>query len=120
MLISQLSNELDLSFELNENTYVVLNVGIERVIGNNLTEKGDNNISLGSPISIVNHFFNENAVRNFERNQRNTLFGCGVDYKIGDNAMLFLRQNFYKYYDPNFLFNNLKGTETLLELKFLF
>ena len=72
MLISQLSNELDLSFELNENTYVVVNVGIERVIGNNLTEKGDNNISLGSPISIVHHFLNKNSVRNFERNQRNT------------------------------------------------
>ena len=120
MLISQLSNEIDLSLELNENTYMVLNVGIERIIGNNLTERGDNNSSLGSPINLIHHFLNENSVRNFERNQRNTLIGCGIDYKIGDNAMLFLRQNFYKYYDPNFEFNNLKGTETMLELKFLF
>ena len=120
MLISQLSNEIDLSLEINENTYMVLNIGIERIIGNNLTERGDNNSSLGSPINLINHFFNENSVRNFERNQRNSLIGCGIDYKIGDNAMLFLRQNFYKYYDPNFLFNNLKGTETMLELKFLF
>ena len=120
MLISQLSNELDLSFELNKNTYLVLNVGIERVIGNNQTEIGDNNSSLGSPINLIHHFFNENSTRNFERNQRNTLFGCGIDFKIGENAMLFFRQNFYKYYDPNFVFNNLKGTETMLELKFLF
>ena len=120
MLISQLSNEIDLSLEINENTYMVLNIGIERIIGNNLTERGDNNSSLGSPINLINHFFNENSVRNFERNQRNSLIGCGIDYKIGDNAMLFLRQNFYKYYDPNFEFNNLKGTETMLELKFLF
>ena len=120
MLISQLSNEIDLSLEINENTYVVLNIGIERIIGSNLTERGDNNSSLGSPINLIHHFFNENSVRNFERNQRNSLIGCGIDYKIGDNAMLFLRQNFYKYYDPNFEFNNLKGTETMLELKFLF
>ena len=120
MLISQLSNEIDLSLEINENTYMVLNIGIERIIGSNLTERGDNNSSLGSPINLIHHFFNENSVRNFERNQRNSLIGCGIDYKIGDNAMLFLRQNFYKYYDPNFEFNNLKGTETMLELKFLF
>ena len=43
-----------------------------------------------------------------------------INFKIGENAMLFFRQNFYKYYDPNFEFNNLKGTETMLELKFLF
>ena len=90
MLISQISNELDLSFELNKNTYLVLNVGIERVIGNNQTEIGDNNSSLGSPINLIHHFFNENSTRNFERNQRNTLFGCGIDFKIGENAMLFL------------------------------
>ena len=51
MLISQLSNEIDLSLELNENTYMVLNVGIERIIGNNLTERGDNNSSLGSQLT---------------------------------------------------------------------
>ena len=62
MLISQLSNEIDLSLEINENTYMVLNIGIERIIGNNLTERGDNNSSLGSPINLINHFFNENSV----------------------------------------------------------
>ena len=57
---------------------------------------------------------------NFARNQRNRLLGFGLDYKIGDNAMLFLRHNRYRYYDPNFIENHLKGTETMLELKITF
>ena len=34
--------------------------------------------------------------------------------------MLFIRHNWYKYYDPNFVLNNLRGTETMLEIKILF
>ena len=43
-----------------------------------------------------------------------------VDYKVGDQAMIFLRQNFYKFSDPNFSYNQLQGTETMLELKINF
>ena len=50
----------------------------------------------------------------------NRLIGLGIDFKIGNNAMIFLRHNLYKYYDPNFVLNHLKGNETMLELKILF
>jgi hypothetical protein len=76
----------------------------------------------GSPVNILFETlglkkFNQN---NFSRNQRNRLIGFGIDYKIGKRAMLFLRHNFYKYYDPNFISNNIEGSETMLELKILF
>jgi hypothetical protein len=50
----------------------------------------------------------------------NTLFGFGLDYKIGNNAMLFYRYNQYRYFDPNFIENHLKGWEMMLELKINF
>ena len=54
------------------------------------------------------------------RNQKNTLFGLGFDYMIGPNAMIFFRHNRYRYFDPNFIENHLKGWETMLELKIKF
>ena len=54
------------------------------------------------------------------RDQSNRLLGVGVDYKVGDQAMIFVRQNFYKFSDPNFSYNQLQGTETMLELKINF
>ena len=54
------------------------------------------------------------------RNQKNTLIGFGLDYKIGQNAMVFYRYNQYQYFDPNFIENHLKGWEMILELKINF
>lgn len=122
-IISQFSQEFDFSLELNSNTILILSYGIERVIGSSVTGLGDQDLQLGgNSINILLETlgikkFNSN---NFSRNQRNRLFGVGIDHHIGDNAMLFLRQNFYSYNDPNFVLNNLKGTETMLELKLLF
>ena len=53
-------------------------------------------------------------------NQKNTLLGFGLDYKIGQNAMVFYRYNQYRYFDPNFIENHLKGWEMILELKINF
>jgi len=122
-IISQFSQEFDFSLELNSNTILILSYGIERVIGSSVTGLGDQDLQLGgNSINILLETlgikkFNSN---NFSRNQRNRLFGVGIDHHIGENAMLFLRQNFYSYNDPNFVLNNLKGTETMLELKLLF
>ena len=121
--ISQFSQEFDFSLELNSNTILILSYGIERVIGSSVTGLGDQDLQLGgNSINILLKTlgikkFNSN---NFSRNQRNRLLGVGIDHHIGENAMLFLRQNFYSYNDPNFVLNNLKGTETMLELKLLF
>ena len=43
-----------------------------------------------------------------------------LDYKIGQNAMVFFRHNQYRYFDPNFIENHLKGWESMLELKINF
>ena len=98
-IISQLSEEIDLSIEMSKNSILVLSYGIEKVLGNASTDIGENL----EP-----------------RNQKNKFFGFGLDYQIGQNAMIFFRHNRYRYYDPNFIENHLKGWETMLELKINF
>ena len=119
-LISQFSEEIDFSIELSEKSALILSYGIEKILGNSSTDKGD------SPqATSTNTFFEmlgfDNLYRytNF-RNQKNTLFGFGLDYKIGQNAMLFYRYNQYRYFDPNFVENHLEGWEMMLELKINF
>ena len=119
-LISQFSEEIDFSVELNEKSTFVFSYGLEKVIGNASTDVGDN-----PEATSTNTFFENLGLKKFyrysnSRNQKNTLIGFGFDYKIGHNAMLFLRCNQYTYYDPNFIENYLKGWETLLELKINF
>ncbi len=98
--INQSSLIVDMSCELNPKTSMVMSYGLERVKGNELTDLDEES---GMP-----------------RDQSNRLLGVGVDYKVGDQAMIFLRQNFYKFSDPNFSYNQLQGTETMLELKINF
>ena len=119
-LISQLSEEIDLSIEMNEKTALVLSYGIEKILGNSSTDLGDNPES-----TTTNTFFESLGLENFYRNtnyrnQKNTLLGFGLDYKIGNNAMVFYRYNQYRYFDPNFIENHLKGWEMILELKINF
>tara|TARA_B110000285_G_scaffold230804_1_gene298092 strand:- start:2743 stop:4152 length:1410 start_codon:yes stop_codon:yes gene_type:complete len=122
-LISQFSQEIDFSIELNSSATCIFSYGIERVIGNSLTGLGDQDTTLGG--NTINNLLenigiNKFSEKNFSKNQQNRLIGIGIDYKIGKKAMLFIRHNWYKYYDPNFVLNNLKGTETMLEIKILF
>ena len=119
-LISQLSQEIDLSLEMSKNTILVFSYGIEKILGNASTDIGD------SPeASSTNNFFEKLGFKNLyrytnSRNQKNTFFGFGFDYKIGQNTMVFFRHNRYRYFDPNFIENHLKGWETMLELKINF
>ena len=119
-LISQLSEEIDFSFELSNKAALVLSYGIEKILGNSSTDIGD------SPeATATNTFFEQLGLENLyrytnSRNQKNTSFGFGLDYKIGNNAMLFYRCSQYRYFDPNFIENHLKGWEMMLELKINF
>ena len=119
-LIQQLSQEIDLSFEVSPKAIVVISYGIEKIIGNEFTDIGD-----APEASSTNRFFENIGWERFyhytrNRNQKNTLIGVGLDYKIAQNTMLFLRHNRYTYFDPNFIENHLKGWETMLELKITF
>jgi hypothetical protein len=119
-IISQLSQEIDLSFEVSEKAALILTYGIEKVLGNAYADIGDNLDS-----TATNSFFESLGLDNLfrytnSRNQKNTLFGFGIDYKIGNDAMLFYRYNRYQYFDPNFIENHLKGWEMMLELKINF
>ena len=119
-IISQLSEEIDLSIEMNNNTTLVFSYGIEKILGNASTDIGDN-----PEATSTNTFFEKLGLNNLfrytnARNQKNTFFGIGLDYQIGRNAMIFLRHNRYRYFDPNFIENHLKGWETMLELKINF
>ena len=120
VLITQLSQEVDLSYEITEKAALVLTYGIEKVMGNKYTDIGDNQDS-----TATNSFLESLGLENLfrytnSRNQKNTLFGFGLDYKIGNDAMLFYRYNRYRYFDPNFIENHLKGWEMMLELKINF
>ena len=119
-LISQLSEEIDFSIELNDKAAFVFSYGLEKVLGNSSTDLGDN-----SEATSTNTFFEKLGLDRFyrytnSRNQKNTLIGLGIDYKIGQNSMLFYRYNQYRYFDPNFIENHLKGWEMMLELKINF
>ena len=120
VLITQLSQEVDLSYEITDKAALVLTYGIEKVMGNKYTDIGDNPDS-----TATNSFLESLGLENLfrytnSRNQKNTLFGFGLDYKIGNDAMLFYRYNRYRYFDPNFIENHLKGWEMMLELKINF
>ena len=137
-IISQLSEEIDLSIEINKKAILVFSYGIEKVLGNASTDIGDNYLmdvngeyienDNGERIieaTATNNFFERLGLDNFfryttARNQKNTFFGFGLDYQIGPNAMIFFRHNRYQYFDPNFIENHLKGWETMLELKINF
>ena len=119
-LISQLSEEIDFSIELNDKAAFVFSYGLEKVLGNSSTDLGDN-----AEATSTNTFFEKLGLDRFyrytnSRNQKNTLIGLGIDYKIGQNSMLFYRYNQYRYFDPNFIENHLKGWEMMLELKINF
>ncbi len=120
VLISQISEEIDFSIEMSEKSALVLSYGVEKILGNASTDIGD------SPeATSTNTFFERLGLEKLYRytnyrNQKNTLFGFGLDYKIGQNAMVFFRYNQYRYFDPNFIDNHLKGWETMLEIKINF
>tara|TARA_A100001011_G_scaffold28066_2_gene27331 strand:- start:8676 stop:10589 length:1914 start_codon:yes stop_codon:yes gene_type:complete len=119
-LISQLSQEIDFSIGMSKKAVFILSYGIQKVLGNSSTDIGDN-----PEASVQSKFFENLGLESLYkytnyRNQTNTMLGFGIDYKINDNVYLFLRSTKYRYFDPNFIENHLKGFETMLELKINF
>ena len=100
-LLRQYSTEVDVCFEWNSKALLVMNYGVERILGNQRTDLGDSGQYLA-------------------RNQTSRLMGWGMDLSLSERATLFLRHAHYRYVDPNFLENNLSGTESTLEIKVMF
>ena len=119
-ILTQMSQEIDFSLQLTKNVIAVASFGIERVIGNDQTDLGDSYAP--SPTNVFFDWigYEKRVENNYARNQRNRLFGVGIDYQISSNVGFFLRHNLYRFYDPNFIENHLEGTETMLELKVTF
>ena len=119
-LVSQACQEFDVSISCTERAVFVGHFGIERVIGNQLTDLGDANIA--TPRNLFFEWSGWSSVVNYTsaRNQRNRSIGLGIDYKVGPNVMFFIRHQWYRFVDPNFLENHISGTETMLELKLTF
>ncbi|MCH1582404.1 MAG: hypothetical protein L7S63_04735 [Flavobacteriales bacterium] len=119
-VVSQFTQEFDASIAVSEEANVILSYGIERVIGNEDTNLGDAGVT--SSTSAVFEWLGAESLYgyNAQRNQRNRMIGMGLDYKVGERAMLFVRHSRYRYFDPNFIENHLTGSETMLELKMMF
>ena len=110
----------DSGIGMSKKAVFILSYGIQKVLGNSSTDIGDN-----PEASVQSKFFENLGLESLYkytnyRNQTNTLLGFGIDYKINDNVYLFLRSTKYRYFDPNFIENHLKGFETMLELKINF
>jgi hypothetical protein len=101
-------HELDAIFMLGKDLSLVSTYGKEYIKGNSAMNRGDNNDGvLGS--------INNDAV-----NQEGTLYGLGLDYRISRNTYFYVRRRWFKQEDKSFVLDNIKGTETTVELKLYF
>lgn len=73
----------------------------------------------GSAIAAANY---DGAVRPVEGNlrQQSESFGVGLDIDLSDNAGLYLRHKRFYQQDLNFSMDEIRGTETTIELKIFF
>ena len=80
-----------MSISCTERAVFVGHFGIERVIGNQLTDLGDANIA--TPRNLFFEWIGWSSAVNYTsaRNQRNRSIGLGIDYKVGPNVMFFIR-----------------------------
>lgn len=115
--IRHFNQQFDICYELNKTATFVFKHGFERVVGNKYTDIDDTD-----PYPSDNTWgVTEKYIPTYKpRNQFGHLFGFGFDVKLNDGAYLFIRHNFYKYYDKNFSATNIQGSESTLELKINF
>ena len=101
-------HELDAIFKLSKHMSLVTTYGKEYIKGNNQLNRGDNvDGILGS-------------LANDPVNQEGTLFGLGIDYRISNNTYLYARKRWFNQQDKSFVKDQIKGTETTIELKVFF
>ena len=119
-LLKQQSLQLDLGYEVNERVVILAHVGLERVVGNDETAKGDADepSSSGRLWRWLN--LGSREWQTMARNQTHRRLGGGLDLSLTDRASLYIRHQWYSYNDPNFILNQLSGSETLVELKLTF
>jgi hypothetical protein len=86
----------------------ITSLGKEYIVGNSQLSKGDDvNGILGS---VVNSAIN----------QESSLLGLGLDLAIAKNTNLYIRKRWFSQMDKSFVKDNIKGTETTIELKLYF
>jgi len=101
-------HELDAIFMLGKDLSLVSTFGKEYIKGGAGLNRGDNvDGKVGS-------------VANDPVNQEGTLFGLGLDYRISRNTYFYIRRRWFEQVDKSFVLDNIKGTETTIELKLYF
>ncbi len=101
-------HEFDAFYELNSWLTPVLTLGLERIRGNENTNRGDNvDGILGS-------------LENDPLNQTSTLMGFGLDMILSNSTGLFIRHRRFTQSGDSFIQDDIQGHETTVELKIFF
>jgi hypothetical protein len=101
-------HEFDAIFMIKREVSFITTLGKEYIVGNSQLSKGDDvNGILGS---VVNSAIN----------QESSLLGLGLDLAIAKNTNLYIRKRWFSQIDKSFVKDNIKGTETTIELKLYF
>lgn len=118
--LTQTSTQFDWMVEVGPKTVLLAHAALERILGNHETDMGD--APEGSSTSVLRSVLGLERTEdvNEARNQRSSRMGVGLDVTLAPQMHLYLRHQWYRFVDPNFLDNKLRGTETMLELKMSF
>jgi hypothetical protein len=98
--VRQYASEIETYIELTPKAMLNGYLGIERTIGNYLTEI--------------------NEVTRRPLNQTGIGLGLGLDLELGRNTRLYLRHRWFQFEDTSFPLDHFKGRELLVELKAFF
>ncbi|OYU97508.1 MAG: hypothetical protein CFE21_04230 [Bacteroidetes bacterium B1(2017)] len=101
-------HELDGIFMLTPKVSLITTYGREIIKGNSQMSRGDNK---DGKVGSIN---------NDPVNQEGRLFGLGLDMNISKNTNLYFRRRWFSEVDKSFVKDNIKGTETTIELKLFF
>jgi hypothetical protein len=98
--VRQYASEAEAYFKISSTVMVSLYGGLERTIGNYLTE------------------INEETRRPLNQTGRGIGLGCDID--LGRNARLYVRHRWYDFRDTSFALDHFNGHELVVELKAFF
>ena len=101
-------HEWDAFYKVNSWMTPVVSYGLERIQGNEDTNRGDN----------VDGEVGGEA--NDPLNQTSTHIGLGMDFILTENSGLFLRHRRFTQKGESFTLDDIKGSETTIELKIFF
>lgn len=94
------SNEAEMYLQIKNSFYINSYLGYERNLGNFNTQLNDETF--------------------LPLNQTGYGIGLGFDVGLGNNAGLYFRHRWFYFKDVNFVLDQFRGQETLVELKFFF